>query len=93
MASSISLFEEDLSCPICFEEYNLVENDRMPKLLLCLHTVCFTCLENLLSDDESVKCPICRTEHQINEDLEDLLDNDAVITHIRYVCFLFSTLE
>ncbi|KAL7635204.1 UNVERIFIED_CONTAM: hypothetical protein RMT77_014190 [Armadillidium vulgare] len=83
MASSISLFEEDLSCPICFEEYNLVENDRMPKLLLCLHTVCFTCLENLLSDDESVKCPICRTEHQINEDLEDLLDNDAVITHIR----------
>ncbi|KAL3886030.1 hypothetical protein ACJMK2_026054 [Sinanodonta woodiana] len=50
------LKERFLICCVCHEEFD--EITHQPRLLSCLHSVCFTCLEKLVKD-EKVKCPIC----------------------------------
>lgn len=46
-----------LECPVCFELFN--ERKLCPRVLLCGHTFCSSCLLLLLADD-SVTCPTCR---------------------------------
>ena len=47
-------------CPICFDTYQN-EGPHRPKLLICSHTVCLSCLEQLARDGNSpVNCPECR---------------------------------
>ncbi|RXG57303.1 hypothetical protein Avbf_06792 [Armadillidium vulgare] len=84
MAAQTSFFlvEEELSCPICFEEYNLSEKNRQPKLLLCLHTFCLACMESLRKYDGTLQCSICRTSHHVYRPC-DLLDNYVVFEYLR----------
>ncbi|ROT61093.1 hypothetical protein C7M84_021174, partial [Penaeus vannamei] len=37
---------ESLDCPVCFEQYD--DNARVPKMMSCLHTVCVSCILDLL---------------------------------------------
>ena len=46
------------SCSICLEVYNLEE--RKPLLLLCSHTFCRSCLQQMQSKNNKL-CPVCRT--------------------------------
>ena len=48
---------EDCQCRVCFDVYN--ETYKRPKFLLCGHTFCLECLNNMLSD-HCIKCPACR---------------------------------
>ena len=50
---SIRGMEEELSCHIC---YNFL---REPKDLDCPHVYCLQCLQKLLGDQSTVKCPEC----------------------------------
>ena len=48
-----------LKCPVCQEDFN------QPKILPCLHSFCFDCLENSLKQSnigagQAFLCPICR---------------------------------
>lgn len=54
-------FLDELSCPICFEDFN------EPKCLPgCAHNVCRSCLENIVRTQKltekggSIECPVCR---------------------------------
>ena len=54
-------FLDELSCPICFEDFN------EPKCLPgCAHNVCKSCLENIVHTQKmtekggSIECPVCR---------------------------------
>ncbi|KAB7499939.1 hypothetical protein Anas_07628 [Armadillidium nasatum] len=84
MAAQTSFFlvEEELSCPICFEEYTLSEKNRQPKLLLCLHTFCLACMESLRKYDGTLQCSICRTSHHVYRPC-DLMDNYVVFEYLR----------
>ncbi|KAL4233340.1 tripartite motif-containing protein 46 [Mactra antiquata] len=52
-------------CPLCFASY------KKPKLLPCLDTVCFTCLDdhviNKGRDTGSFPCPVCNLEIELPE--------------------------
>lgn len=53
--------DDFLHCPCCMKEYN------QPKLLPCLHSFCFECLDSNLNDNgigpgEAFLCPICKTQ-------------------------------
>ena len=52
-------------CVICWEIYE--EGTKCPKLLPCNHTFCISCLEKILNleGNGKMKCPYCRTLHQI----------------------------
>ncbi|XP_069842154.1 RING finger protein 223-like [Dendropsophus ebraccatus] len=49
-------------CPVCFTSYDNVF--KTPLLLPCSHTFCMECLSKLcifLKDQETFRCPVCRT--------------------------------
>lgn len=72
--STFLRLQESLDCPVCFEQYD--DNARVPKMMSCLHTVCVSCILDLLglegqhrgaSEPEiprgrKVTCPLCREE-------------------------------
>ncbi|XP_046879435.1 E3 ubiquitin-protein ligase TRIM35-like [Hypomesus transpacificus] len=54
MASSSSLPEEDLSCPVCCDIF------KDPVLLSCSHSFCKTCLQEYWKEKKERVCPVCR---------------------------------
>ncbi|XP_062335883.1 E3 ubiquitin-protein ligase TRIM35-like [Osmerus eperlanus] len=54
MASSSSLPEEDLSCPVCCDIFT------DPVILSCSHSFCKACLQEYWKHSESRVCPVCR---------------------------------
>ncbi|XP_042243340.1 glutamic acid-rich protein-like [Homarus americanus] len=76
------LASRELCCPICFEDYDIQDTRRTPKLLLCLHTFCFECARKLWKWDGSLECSLCRMLHE-QVTLDDLLDNHVIVQHLR----------
>ncbi|KAM6962470.1 E3 ubiquitin-protein ligase TRIM39-like [Aplochiton taeniatus] len=61
MASSSSLPEEDLSCPVCRDIF------KDPVLLLCSHSFCKACLQEYWRDKVIKECPFCRSRFFYDE--------------------------
>ena len=77
------LSQHELCCPICFEEYEDNQNsERLPKLLMCLHTLCVACISSIRNPEGTVLCPICRTEHA-DVALTDLYDNYIILNYLK----------
>ena len=58
---SPSAVDNLLHCPVCNNEFNA------PKLLPCLHSFCFECLESSLAQSQigpgqAFLCPLCKTQ-------------------------------
>ena len=52
----------DLKCGICLELF------QDPRSLPCLHTFCRECIQRSLNEENhSLKCPVCRAEHELSE--------------------------
>ncbi|XP_017539101.2 nuclear factor 7, brain-like [Pygocentrus nattereri] len=60
MATSLSPFEQDLSCPVCFEIFN------DPVILSCSHSFCRTCLQRSWEEKMERECPVCRRRSSDN---------------------------
>lgn len=63
----VSLAPDQLSrkflvCHVCNEQYT--EDGKHPRLLPCLHTLCFECL-NKTKVNEELECPTCKTKHAV----------------------------
>ncbi len=55
-------------CPICQEAYK----QTRPQVLQCFHTLCETCVEKLLeNDDASICCPLCGLTTMLTDILPD----------------------
>ena len=49
------------SCPTCYERFD--DQDFCPRILRCGHTVCSSCLENVICyNTDTICCPICRNK-------------------------------
>ena len=59
--------DDELQCGICLELF------KDPRSLPCLHTFCVECIQRTLNDKHSLKCPVCRSEHQLGEEGAKLL--------------------
>ncbi|XP_061185784.1 E3 ubiquitin-protein ligase TRIM56-like [Saccostrea echinata] len=62
-----------LECCICLELFN--EEDRHPRLLPCLHTFCFKCLQALHIEGK-ITCPQCKLTHTLGENGLDCFRKD-----------------
>ena len=54
--------EDDFSCEICCEPYDLKNQSKLPKVTSCCsHTFCLSCLLDIFNrNDHIFKCPYCR---------------------------------
>ena len=51
-----------LNCPVCFEDYGINDDNDIPRLLPCSHTLCGKCTQELIQKN-SLQCPECRKHH------------------------------
>lgn len=57
-ASVVDAFENELNCPICYEDFE--EPKCLPN---CAHNICQNCLERMAKRKRKViECPVCRVE-------------------------------
>ena len=75
-------YEENESCPICYEEFNsdIISRSVTP----CGHFLCNMCLNQLFKQGNSSKssCPICRTNFEIKE-VENVKDANNTVDSIQ----------
>ncbi|EFO99489.1 hypothetical protein CRE_22387 [Caenorhabditis remanei] len=56
---SVQTNRDAMSCGICLENYD--NDEKLPKVLDCGHTICLVCLDSLeKSNGHLVSCPFCR---------------------------------
>ena len=69
-----------LSCTVCFEEFEK-DGNHIPRLLPCTHTLCETCVKQLIRDNR-LECPECRTEHGADDKEKSFPQNKYLLMHI-----------
>ncbi|XP_071804463.1 uncharacterized protein [Asterias amurensis] len=90
MASNITvqsvlaeISQDHLECPICSGRF------KQPKLLVCSHSFCLECLQQLRQTSPvttRLSCPVCRQETLINENgIDDLKTNLTVLSLIEAI--------
>ena len=52
---------EEVKCPMCLGYFN------NPVILNCFHTFCSSCLDDLVSNDNKLSCPLCRTTIELDD--------------------------
>ena len=67
---------EEPECPICREFYD--HQDLCPRLLICGHTFCTSCLEKLVKNN-SISCPDCRKKTSVPTGVAGLTKNYALL--------------
>lgn len=83
--SKKDLEDVGLSCEVCMEAYSLPPSLKIPKALHCLHTFCLECCSKLLqpaangSAEHEIECPSCRKTTRLQEGLESLMNNFALL--------------
>ena len=74
--------KEDLKCAICLEYL------RDPKLLPCLHSYCKRCLLGVKPNGNQIKCPKCRSCHEIpNGGVEDFPADQVLANSLEMIEF------
>ena len=66
VANPLDALKSELTCPVCLE---IFEN---PKVLVCHHSVCYGCLEKLVTRGDTgngvILCPECRATTHVSKD-------------------------
>jgi hypothetical protein len=64
-------YEDLVSCSVCFDMYDRVNQLKNPKILPCQHTYCLECIKNLMTvspQQNKFCCPQCKYK------VENLID-------------------
>ena len=83
MVRSLSSLELDLrlSCQICHEKFK-EDGDHIPRLLPCTHTLCHTCIGQLIQGNK-IECPECREKHEAKKEEKSFPQNKYILTQIK----------
>ena len=73
--------QESLSCPVCFEEFG-AHGDHVPGLLPCSHSLCHSCISQLIQDTR-LECPTCRVKHEAKQEEISFPQNKYILTLIK----------
>ncbi|KAK3105951.1 hypothetical protein FSP39_009404 [Pinctada imbricata] len=70
MAGTLTLSPDELTtvflqCKICTKIFD--DDENHPRLLPCLHTVCFECVKSHINGGK-ITCPVCKEDHQAKPD-------------------------
>ena len=71
-----------LNCPVCFEDYGINDDDVVPRLLPCSHTLCGKCTQGLIQKD-SLQCPECRKCHHAEDGSRSFPQNKYILSTMR----------
>ena len=80
MARKRESLAELLCCVICWENYD-EKVIHIPRLLPCSHTVCESCVKDLITSDTLV-CPECRKKHRAENKEKSFPQNKYLLAHI-----------
>ena len=69
------------SCPVCFEHFEQ-DGDYLPRLLPCSHTVCESCVKQLIRN-KKLECPECRTKLEAPRKEKSFPQNKYLLTQIK----------
>ena len=67
----------EVSCPICFDQYN--DKEKVPRILTCGHTFCQHCLMDLRTSN-ILTCPTCRS--YFSPDVKQLIKNFTILDYL-----------
>ena len=71
--------QDSLSCGVCFERYDVATH--LPKMLVCQHTFCKSCIDSLMDDSnllDAFECPVCRGQVRSDEVHTNLVVIDII---------------
>ena len=80
MAQGPDSLEHLLSCQVCFHEFR-EDGEHIPRLLPCTHTLCETCIGQLIRNDK-LECPERRKVHEA-KDVKSFPQNKYILTQIK----------
>ena len=80
MAGAPRSLELLLSCQVCFEDFE-EDGDHVPRLLPCTHTLCHTCIGQLIQEG-TIECPECREKHEAKVKEKSFPMNKYILTQI-----------
>ena len=81
---------ESILCEICLENYS---NEKIPMILKCSHTLCKTCLNDILKK-ENPRCPNCNMEikkDQNENDTNGVLWENKIVLNLVDLCTFLNT--
>ena len=81
MAEEPRSLEFLLSCQVCFEEFE-EDGDHIPRLLLCSHTVCESCIKQLIKN-KKLDCPECRAKHNAGKQEKNFPQNKYLLVQVK----------
>ena len=81
MAAAPDSLEEILSCQVCFEDFE-EDGAHVPRLLPCTHTLCHTCIGQLIQGDK-IECPECREKHEAKKEEKSFPQNKYILVHMK----------
>ena len=78
--------EDNYTCEICYENYDLKKEDKLPKKMPCCNkTFCLSCLNDIYKRNNSkIKCPNCRKES--NMPPKYLMNNKLISSRFLICC-------
>ena len=81
MAERLDSLESFLSCQICFEDFEK-DGKRVPRILPCSHTLCESCIKQLMQDDK-LECPECRKTYEAENKEKSFPQNRYLLIQIK----------
>ena len=81
MAAAPDSLEEILSCQVCFEEFE-EDGAHVPRLLPCTHTLCHTCVGQLIQGTR-IECPERREKHEAKKEEKSFPQNKYILVQMK----------
>ena len=81
MAERLDSLESFLSCQVCFEDFQK-DGKRVPRILPCSHTLCESCIKQLIQDVK-LECPYCRKTHEAENKERSFPQNRYLLIQIK----------
>ena len=81
MAKRLDSLESFLSCQVCFEDFEK-DGKLVPRILPCSHTLCESCIKQLIQVYK-LECPECRRTHEADNREKTFPQNRYLLIQIK----------